>query len=357
MKRLFLLVNKRAGSGHGGGVLDALRKKAEALFSRDFTVMFQAAETHPEIERAIREFAAGIEKPSVIIAGGGGGTLGAVINGVCAAGAGPGLPGPERLRIAALRMGSGNVLARHLGAPADPIAGLDAIKVSLENNRIINCCIGCYKFRDKTEKPVARYAATLAGFGLFGKVPGMLSRFHARSRIVYPAMKRLFGLEKTTALEYIGALVIGAIKAMIRTGALAQAEFIGPDGVAYTTRLLAGAVVNFPVPSLPFKPDCRMQDDMVQLFLLPCRSRTDIIAYLLMPWRLRKKMRKIDVKGGHSITIKPASGAAEEFFLDEDTFFFKERIEISTAGFLSFICIDLKILESKRIEAFFNNVL
>jgi diacylglycerol kinase family enzyme len=86
MKNLLLLVNRRAGSGHGTDALDALRIKAEELFSGDFQVNFHAAQTHLEIERAAEEFAARTKEASVIIAGGGGGTLGAVINGVCAAG-------------------------------------------------------------------------------------------------------------------------------------------------------------------------------------------------------------------------------------------------------------------------------
>src|SRR5690242_20850313 len=52
----------------------------------------------------------------------GGGTLRAVVEGACDGSAG--LPCIDRLRIGALRMGSGNVVARQLGMPVDPIAGM-----------------------------------------------------------------------------------------------------------------------------------------------------------------------------------------------------------------------------------------
>src|SRR2546430_1305025 len=64
--------------------------------------------------------------PAVVIAGGGGGTLRAVVEGACDGR--PALPARDTIRIGGLRMGSGNVVAKRLGVPRDPLAGARHLK-------------------------------------------------------------------------------------------------------------------------------------------------------------------------------------------------------------------------------------
>src|SRR5260370_2433407 len=77
--------------------------------------------SHREARSAAVEFSKFGSRPSLLLAAGGGGTLRAVVEGVMDAfPSAP--PTAEVLRLAALRMGSGNVVAGRLGMPIDPVA-------------------------------------------------------------------------------------------------------------------------------------------------------------------------------------------------------------------------------------------
>ncbi|HAF18877.1 MAG TPA: hypothetical protein DCK96_03905, partial [Chloroflexi bacterium] len=66
---------------------------------------------HPEARSAAAHHASAGPRPSLVVAAGGGGTLRAVVEGVLEAFPDT-PPGPDVVRLAALRMGSGNIVAR-----------------------------------------------------------------------------------------------------------------------------------------------------------------------------------------------------------------------------------------------------
>ena len=338
MKRLLAIINSRAGVGYGPSFLDDLRRKVTDLFSRNFQVTFQCAGDHQKIEKITHDFLMADTSPAIILVGGGGGTLSAVINGVCTSYTGSKLPDQSQILIGALRMGSGNVLARHFGAPADPFHGLELFAKALEKNSITPCCIGKYEFIASEGDKCIRYAATLAGFGLFGKVPGMLSRFHSNHDRLYRLLVRFFGIEKMTSIEYAGSLLIQGIQCLFGIRNPDDVQLVIPgEQWEISFKLIAGAVMNFPVKSLPFDVTANVSDEEIQVFFLPLKIKGSIIQYLMRPSTIKRDLIKISLTSGCSLQIFKHEQSPVEFFLDEDTFFFQKQLTVSPIGLLSFI--------------------
>jgi hypothetical protein len=339
MKRLLVIINSRAGVGYGPSFLDDLRQKTVALFSGQFQVTFQSAKDHREIEESAHKFLIADPSPAIILAGGGGGTLCAVINGICTVSAGPKLPDQNRIVIGALRMGSGNVLARYFGAPADPFNGLELFAKALEKNLIKPCCIGKYEFVDPQGLEQVRYAATLAGFGFFGRVPGMLSRFHSRNPGLYRMLVKIAGIEKMTSFEYAGSLLIQGIQYLFGINHPDQIFLTVQREREISIKLFAGAVMNFPIKSLPFDVTVSVSDETVEVFFLPLKAKRRLIRYLVRLSLMKADLLKYSLAPGDTLRISVSDQTPVEFFLDEDSFFFQKQLSISPAGLLHFIRI------------------
>ena len=337
MKRLLAIVNSRAGVGYGPSFLDNLRHKVADLFSQNFQISFLCAENHQKIEELTRDFLMADPSPAIVLAGGGGGTLSAVINGICTDFSGLRLPDQSQILVGALRMGSGNVLARYFGAPVDPFEGLELFAKALEKNSITPCCIGKYEFIDSQGHEQVRYVATLAGFGLFGRVPGMLSRFHSRFTGLYWLLVKIIGIEKMTSFEYAGSLLIQGIHCFLGMRNPDEVRLIAQGEREIAIKLLAGAAMNFPVKSLPFDVTVSVSDQALELFFLPVNSKKRIIRYLIRPSSMKKNLLKYSLSSGNTLRICTYDHIPVEFFLDEDTFFFIKQLAISPVGVLHFI--------------------
>lgn len=340
MKRMLAIINKRVGVGYGPSILDDLGRKVTDLFSQNFQVTFQCTGDHHKIEKITHDFLMASTSPTIIFAGGGGGTLSAVINGICTSFAGPNLPDQSRILIGALRMGSGNVLARHFGAPIDPFHGLELFAKALDKNSITPCCIGKYQFENSQGSELVRYAATLAGFGFFGRVPGMLSCFHSNHDGLYRLLVRIIGIEKMTSIEYTGSLLIQGIQCLfgIRNPDDVQLIISG-EQQEISFKLLAGAVMNFPINSLPFNVTVAISDEELEVFLLPFKTKGRLMRYLIHPSIMKRDLLKIALTSGCSLKIFKHDQSPVEFFLDEDTFFFQKQLSVSPAGVLNFISL------------------
>src|SRR5260370_23735776 len=137
-------------------------------------------------------------RPSLVVAGGGGGTLRAVVEGVLEA-VPPAPPGPDVVRLAALRMGSGTVVARRLGIPRDPFTAARQVGEGWARNvptpvAVIRCTHGL-----PGGGAAVRHAVTMCGLGQWGLVPGAIARWrqrHARGRKRAAAF---MGLERVNA--------------------------------------------------------------------------------------------------------------------------------------------------------------
>ena len=139
--KLLLAINTSAGTGHDRALGREMASTLRHRLGAEHSVQLGWGRGHGEIRRHASEFARQNINDSVIIAGGGGGTLRAVIEGVGDSAKTGKLPGAEQLRIGALRMGSGNVIARQLGIARDPREGVEELAAQLLAKTTTNCCI------------------------------------------------------------------------------------------------------------------------------------------------------------------------------------------------------------------------
>ena len=164
-----LVANQRAATGHSASAIAPLQRVLVDRFGSTSTV--QLANGHASVTRAVFDFLQNSPRPSLVIAGGGGGTLRAVIEAVRAVAPSGSLPGADRVRLAALRLGSGNVFAKRLGVPLDPVVALTSIAERASRGHLVQCCV----MRFETGMPgqsVVYHGATLAGLGQFGTRAG-----------------------------------------------------------------------------------------------------------------------------------------------------------------------------------------
>jgi len=257
--------------------------------------------------------------PAALIVAGGGGTLRAVVEGVCDD-AGRVLPDASRIRLAALRMGSGNVVARRLGVALDALEGIHGIAASLRSGRTTACSVIRCRFGTATGAEQVRYAVTMCGVGQFGRTPGDLARWHRRFEEARRALAPLLGIEKLNNVEYMLSAGGRMLAATLHPPLCERVE-VTIRGHTERFRLLAGAVMNLPVNGMPFGAGVRMEEAAVGVRLLPWGGR-------LRAWRLGL---------GERLDLTLLDRESVEFFLDEDPELAFGRLSLEVAGTLAFV--------------------
>jgi len=265
---------------------------------------------------AARACAAGFisesEGQALVVAGGGGGTLRAVIEGVWDS-------GPERVRVGALRMGSGNVLAKQFGVPSDPVAGLNGLLTNLKAGRTAPCCVMRCVTWTSTGGSEVHHAVTLGGLGQFGRIPSDLARWHARFPGVHKIAARSLGVERLTNVEYVIAFVVRLISCMLFPERTEEVEIQNHGRL----RLLSGVVMNFPIPALPFKPGVAVEDEALSVYLIP---------FSLLP-----RARRIRIEKNKPLDIRFVESGPVELFLDEDPVTTFKQLRLEVAGSIAFV--------------------
>lgn len=344
VERILLVINRSAGTSHGDDMVDRLRAAAFDGLCDDADLQVEVVGDHSEVTACTTAFLAASHTPAVVIAGGGGGTLRAVIEAICKGSAPGRLPGRERVRVASLRMGSGNVLARKFGIPCDPHTALKGIVANLCANKTAPCCImrietgGCNGTQSSASQPEpdVRFAATLGGFGQFGRVPGDLARWHHRLPTLYRIAARILGIERLTDFEYNLVLLARFAWCTLRPGAAEIVQITFADHTQ-SMRLLAGVLMNFPLKALPIDPGIRVEDEALSLILLPLSRRITPLGLLLRPRNLAKQAKQITIGPSDRLEIRLVDRKYVNFFLDEDPTIFRDRVIIRVAGSLAFV--------------------
>lgn len=298
---------------------------------------------HPAARACAAEFLNASEAPAVIIAGGGGGTLRAVIEGICSQparatgqGASTSLPGRERVCVGALRMGSGNVLAKQFGVQRDPVAGLLGLLESLKTGRTAPCCVMRCEVWKSVGHSELHHFATLGGLGQFGRIPSDLARWHARLPSLHASAARLFGIERLTNLEYALALFLRSVSCVVFPDSVEMVE-VDFQNLKKRMRLLSGVVMNFPFKAFPFKPDVRVEDEAVSVYLIPLGGRLSPLLQLVAPQRLLRQTRGIRLEKSQRLEIRFADRDTVKFFLDEDPLTACGRLSFEVAGSIAFV--------------------
>jgi Diacylglycerol kinase catalytic domain len=319
VERVLLLVNRSAGTGHRSDLAvqmgNQLRKAAGPVAELDVEVV----DDHPAARSLARDFLAASPRPCALIVAGGGGTLRAVVEGVCE-NAGEVLPGANQIRIGVLRMGSGNVVARHLGVAGDPGEGIAGIAASLLAGRTTACSvIRCHVGTSNGGRQV-RHAVTMCGLGQFGRTPGDLARWHRRYAGPRRGLASLAGIERLNQVEYLASAGGRMLASMVYAPNCELVEVTFRER-RERFRLLAGAVMNLRVGGMPFDAGVGLEEAAVGVRLLPWGGK-------VRAWRLGH---------GERLELTVLDRPSIEFFLDEDPEVAHGGLSIEVAGTLAFV--------------------
>jgi hypothetical protein len=213
-------------------------------------------------------------------------------------------------------MGSGNIVARALGIPRDPLAAALQVGEGLARNvtkpvAVIRCTHGL-----PGGGTAVRHAVTMCGLGQWGLVPGDIARWrkrHARGR---KRAASWVGLERVNGVEYV---IFGAARMLAGTVSRSRCAMVEIDG-ARQIRLLAAVVLNLPLPPLP-DPGVAMGEAAIGLTVVPRLGR---------PFRRRLAM-------GDSFAVRLLDRESVEFFMDEDPEIAAGWLRLDVAGTLAFV--------------------
>jgi diacylglycerol kinase family enzyme len=317
--RAMMVLNRAAATGRGEDEVKALTNAFDRSFdyARRSVAVVETHEMARAVTGAFRSTCAG---HGVVIAGGGAGTLRAVVEGLNTT---EGLPEPDHICVAPLRLGSGNVLAKTFGVSGDPMEALREASVNVQSGVVDPCAV----MRCVVDGTV-RLSMTLVGLGQFGRIPSDLAAWHQ----AYPRTRRLLshvvGVERLTQIEYRAGMGIRALRSWVNPDLMESVE-VQTDRETTQMRLAAGAIANFAIKGLPLKPSHSAGDPLLSGFLLegpmsPFR--------LLRKKRLAESAHPFNVRSDSSVVLRLKSRGPVPFFLDEDPMSFKREVCIDIAG-------------------------
>lgn len=311
---VLVLLNRSAGTGHSESLSGDLVAALRAGYGAPLEVNTKVLDDHPGVRSAAAAFVASAH-PALVIAAGGGGTLRAVVEGVMDAF--PEAPPPaEAVLVAGLRMGSGNIVARRLGVPRDPLVAARQIgeqhrKESVRFCSVIRCTHGA-----PGGGTVTRHAVTMCGLGQWGRVPGYLARWRTRHNVARRRAAALIGLERVNLLEYFA---FGSARLLAGTVSASQCELVELDGARHV-RLLAAVALNLPLPPMPH-PGVTMSENAAGVTVIPRLGR---------PFRRR-------LEPGADFALRLLDRETIEFFLDEDPEIATGWLRLEMAGCMAFV--------------------
>lgn len=335
-EQVLLIVNRASGTGTDGSMVKRLNAALSSAAGNRARVKTQVVSDHREARRLTQEFLRASDSPAAVVAGGGGGTLRAVIEGVCE-GCAPGcLPGPQHVRVAGLRMGSGNVVAKEFGVALDPVQGIEGIARNLFAGRVAPCCVMCCEIGKAHGSSEMRYAVTMCGLGQFGRTSGDLARWHRRLTNLRRAVARIVGLERLNDFEYASSMFSRLMWSVVWPTSCERVEATtGDDRRSF--RLLAGVALNCSIRGVPFVPGVRIQDAALSLHLLPFPGRAGALSALWNRRGLAESAWTVRIQPGECVKIRYADRDCVEFFLDEDPAVAEGWLTIQVAGTLAFV--------------------
>lgn len=336
VERVLLVINRSSATGYGEATIERCHSVLDEVLGRETDIKVEVVSDHPQARERTNAFLAASDTSALVIAGGGSGTLRAVIEGVCEDSEPGKLPGRERVRVAALRMGSGNPVAKQFGVPSDPVAALKGIIANLQEDRTTPCCIIRCEVGNADSSTGIFYGTTMSGFGQFGRSPGDLERWHRRLPRLRKLTASLLGIERLNSIEYGISLIARFAWCAMWPKAAEVVEVHAGERVE-SMRLLAGVVMNFPIRPLPFNPGIRIEDAALFLSFIPFSGRFASLLLLVSPRRVAKTALQVLITGSDHAEIRLTNRDAVGFFLDEDPMVFHRNVVIQVAGSLAFV--------------------
>jgi len=336
VERVLLVLNRSSGTGHGEEISNRLVACLREELPADAEVLVEGVSNHPSARARAQEFLRKSQKPAAIVVGGGGGTLRAVVEAISSDTPDGCLPGPERVRVATLRMGSGNIVAKQFSVPLNPLDGIRAIAANLRAGKTAAACTMRLRVGKPGGASATYFGMAMCGVGQFGRVPGMLARWHRHAPGFRRSMAKIARLETLNNFEYGCATLARSIASAIRPRSCEEVEVrVGES--AHKGRLLAGVVLNFPVRMLPFGPGAAIGDEAIELYLVFSTSRLRNLAMGFAPKLLARHATAVQLRKGITAEIRYLNREKAEFFLDEDPEEAFGWLKVEVAGTLAFV--------------------
>jgi hypothetical protein len=252
-----LILNRASGTGAAPAGAASLRE----VLARRLPTTVSQVDDHPAAALAAEAFVRAHPRALVVVAGGGG-TLRAAAEGAWRAVGRSSAPA-QRLSLAALRLGSGNVVARALGASRDPVESLERMAAAHAAGHTV--AVPLIRCRDAGREHLA---LAMAGFARWGLVPGDVARWRRAAGPVRRRLGRLTGIERLNQLEYRAFFGLRLAQALADPRCLRPMELTA-GGSAVRLRPLAVGVVNLPVRGLPGVTPPALAEPCFDLYVLP----------------------------------------------------------------------------------------
>ena len=314
---VLLIVNRPSGTGRSAADLDKLRQAFETHFAPANARVFQVTEGHESVLQITREFLRANPGPHCLLAGGGGGTTRAVINGLLAE-CTPGSAGLAAARVGVLRLGSGNLIAKRLGMPADPVAGVRLLAEGLSAGRVQTGWAYRCTFHLPDGEQRLEHGLALGSLGQFARVPAEVEHWKKTHLELMRKATRLVPLEAITNAQYGLVSLRHAIGVAVQPGWAERIE-VRQSGRVDQLRLLAGVLVHFDLPQIPVRTGCRLDEPRLTLGLLPFDSRRQLLG-ALGHWRdLAGSLRQYSITPEAPLEVRYVGPEMATVALDEDT--------------------------------------
>jgi diacylglycerol kinase family enzyme len=329
-------VNRPAGAGHSPQEVQTL----ETTFHKQFHSFIphrlcEVTANHHEVRQVTQDFLRTFPGPWLLLSGGGSGTNRAQIQAVME-NVVKGSIRPDDIYLGALRLGSGNIIPKHLGLPLDPLLALSKIAQGLHQADTLSCCLyRCVSYEDH-DRSQTYYGATLVGIGQFGHIPQDVAQWRQRHPRLMTQLLNHTPLETINSWQYIAFSLLRALHCLIRPQRTAEV-MIEQDGRTRPLRLFSGLLVNFDFPQLPFHTGCLINEPQLKLCLIPQMKRRQMMA-ALSHWRsLDKEILVYDITPKRPVDIHFLNSNQTTLALDEDTFVLPGHIRFEVAPSIRFV--------------------
>ncbi len=333
-ENVLAIVNRASGLRRSDNEVDALRRAFDDHFrsaaKRDWCVV----EDHDAVIRVTQEYIAASPKPVFLLSCGGGGTLRAMVQGVMMQ-VERGAIGLSDVFVSSLRLGSGNLVPKLFGIPADPFLALGNIARNWESGSSRDCSIYRCEYKSASATK-SEYGVALGLFGPLARAPNDVHDSKQRHRTTYRFASRVLGIEQVNNLHYAAFGLVHVAQCLINPRR-ADLLAVKHAGKRESFRILAGMLMNFDIAALPVRANCKIGEPRFCLGLVRLDNRLQTIRNLLSRRNLDRQAYKYTITPDDPVEIEFLESDVNIIALDEDSFVAPSRLAIAVAGAIRFV--------------------
>ncbi len=318
IKSALLILNQPSGRGRTSAELALIIETFQDTFAFLPKTCVAITQNHQEVIKQTEAFLQTHSGPCLLIVGGGGGTNRALVQGLFQE-ISPRGGSLEDVYIAALRLGSGNLLPKYLGVSKNVKDAMRELAAALLQDRTTPCYVySCTVFSSQGQTHT-HYGLTMGGLGQFAQVPDDAHDWRDKHPHLMRWLNRFLSMEKINTMQYLSFSLWRAIQCFLRPNK-ADLVKIKHGGQTQTLRLFSGLLINFDFPELPFQTGCEPNQARFVLCIIPLRGRKQTLA-CLWHWRnLNQYVIPYEITTTHPLEIEFLDKDKTVVALDEDTF-------------------------------------